>query len=61
MKHIKEGIAALVLAFGVAGCTSSGRQPDQKENLRNYERTHRFDSMYNKPNYMPSAPRYNKK
>ena len=61
MKLIKEGIVALVLAFGVAGCTSPGKQADQNETLRNYERANRFDSLYKKPNYMPQAPRYNKK
>jgi hypothetical protein len=61
MKRVKEGIAALVLAFGVAGCTSAGKQADQKETLRNYEMRNRFDSLYSKPNYMPPAPKYNKK
>ncbi|MEM3154737.1 MAG: hypothetical protein QW165_04200 [Candidatus Woesearchaeota archaeon] len=62
MKQIKRCLAAIVLAVAgtQTGCPAPQRQADQEETLRNYETYNRFDSLYQKQNYMPPSTRYGK-
>ncbi len=57
MNTIKRCLTAIVLSAAAlmqTGCPTPQRQADPDETRRNYETYNRFDTLYQKPAYMPN-------